>query len=170
MSRGQGWRFLEIGRAVERAVHTTGLLQALFTPESTDAALESLLAVAHSVKTYRRRYRSRVQPGAVLDLLLLDETNPRSVGHQLAQLETLIAALERQEAGRRTTLQRLALDALSQLRLFDVAELGGADAAGYRSLETLLRNLRQLLATMSEEIDARYFRHAGSPQQLVRLV
>src|SRR5207344_2814952 len=78
MSRGQGWRFLEIGRGLERANNTVSMLRSIFLPAPNPVALEALLAVAHSVKTYRRRYRSRVQPAAVLDLLLLDESNPRS--------------------------------------------------------------------------------------------
>jgi len=169
MSRGQGWRFLEIGRGLERALNTVALLRSLIAPEN-GATLEALLAVAHSVKTYRRRYRSRVQPDAVLDLLLLDETNPRSVGYQLMQLERLVAELETQEAARRTPPQRLALDALTQLRLFDLNVVGAGDAEGYEALDLLLERLALLLGAISDEIAARYFSHAESPQQLVRLV
>ena len=169
MSRGQGWRFLEIGRGLERAVYTVGLLRALFAVENP-TALEALLAVAHSVKTYRRRYRSRVQPPAVLDLLLLDETNPRSVGYQLMQLEKLIAELENLETPRRSAPQRTALDALTQLRLFDMQVVGSGGPAAAEALAALLQRLAALLAGLSDEIAARYFSHAESPQQLVRLL
>jgi len=171
MSRGQGWRFLEIGRALERAANTVGLLRAVFAAPPPDSALEALLAIGHSVKTYRRRYRSRVQPGAVLDLLLLDETNPRAVGFQLMELEQRIVELEKGQGSRRTALQRLALDALTRLRLFDVACVGGDGGdTGRERVELLLEGEARLLAQLSDEIGARYFSHADSPHQLVRLV
>ena len=176
MSRGQGWRFLEIGRHLERAAHTITLLRSVFlaVPTSTSSVWEALLAVAHSVKTYRRRYRSQVQPGAVLDLLLLDESNPRSVGYQLLQLEELVAALGSDVAPRRSAANRFTLAALTQLRLFDVAALTAqsAEPAGEASaaLAALLEQLSALLAQLSDELTRRYFSHADAPQQLVRLV
>ena len=176
MSRGQGWRFLEIGRHLERAVHTVTLLQSVFVAaaSSTSSVWEALLAVGHSVKTYRRRYRSQVQPGAVLDLLLLDETNPRSVGYQLLQLEELVAALGSDAAPRRSAADRLTLAALTQVRLFDVAALPSpsaeSSADGPGALDALLDQLASLLAQLSDELTRRYFSHAEPPHQLVRLV
>ncbi len=175
MSRGQGWRFLEIGRHLERAVHTVMLLRSVVATSSGSSSLwEALLAVAHSVKTYRRRYRSQVQPGAVLDLLLLDESNPRSVGYQLRQLEELVAALGSDVAPRRSAADRLTLAALTQLRLFDIASLTSQSAEPARAaslaLEALLQQLSALLAQLSDELTRRYFSHAEAPQQLVRLV
>jgi uncharacterized alpha-E superfamily protein len=179
MSRGQGWRFLEIGRHLERAVHTVTLLRSVFVAASvrTSSVWEALLAVAHSVKTYRRRYRSQVQPGAVLDLLLLDESNPRSVGYQLLQLEELVAALGSDAAPRRSSADRFTLAALTQLRLFDVASLTAppvesADQSpdGAAALKVLLEQLASLLAQLSDELTRRYFSHAEAPHQLVRIV
>jgi uncharacterized alpha-E superfamily protein len=180
MSRGQGWRFLEIGRHLERAVHTVTLLRSVFFAASVRASAvsEALLAVAHSVKTYRRRYRSQVQPGAVLDLLLLDESNPRSVGYQLVQLQELVAALGSDAAPRRSTADRLTLAALTQLRLFDVATLTSPPADlsaapshdGAAVLHALLEHLAALLAQLSDELTRRYFSHADAPHQLVRLI
>ena len=58
MTRGQAWRFLDMGRKIERAQHTVGLLQSTLTPsvkaeEST--LLEALLEIADSSMTYRTR-------------------------------------------------------------------------------------------------------------------
>jgi uncharacterized circularly permuted ATP-grasp superfamily protein/uncharacterized alpha-E superfamily protein len=186
MSRGQGWRFLAIGRALERAVHTAGLLRTLFVPAGTSssAALEALLAVAHSIKTYRRRYRSRLHAGAVLDLVLLDESNPRALAHQLVQVESL-AALALDEGGRRSAPSRLALEALTQVRLFDLTSLSGGElplgapgrsampvsAAGdlYDGLDELLAGTVRRLAMLSDELARRYCRATDAPQQLVRI-
>ncbi|HVO22048.1 MAG TPA: circularly permuted type 2 ATP-grasp protein [Candidatus Margulisiibacteriota bacterium] len=179
MSRGQGWRFLEVGRHLERAVHTVTLLQSAFVaaPTSASSIWEALLAVAHSVKTYRRRYRSQVQPGAVLDLLLLDESNPRSVAYQLLRLEELVGALSPAAEHRRSAAGRLTLAALTHVRLFDVASLaapaalppGAPPADEAPSLEALLTRLALLLTQLSDELTLRYFSHAESPHQLVRL-
>jgi uncharacterized alpha-E superfamily protein len=182
MIRGQGWRFLEIGRYLERGLQTAVLLRNLFIPSGgTGAMLETLLAAAHSLETYRRRYRSRLRAAGVLDLLVLDESNPRSLAFQLAQLNALVEALAAGEATRRGTSQRLSLDALTQLRLFDVSTLaeasgasGGRPTAGYipqgwHALDALLQRLTELLRLLSDDLTRRYFARADLPQQLVPL-
>ena len=85
MTRGHGWRFLDVGRRLERAMNATSLVrQALSAGLSDNAVLEPLLEVADSLMTYRRRYFARPQLSPVLDLLLLDDTNTRAVAFQLA--------------------------------------------------------------------------------------
>ena len=174
MSRSHAWQFLEIGRHLERAVHTVCLLRSVFVHEraALGATLEAVLAVAHSLKTYRRRYRAQLRPGAVLDLLLLDETNPRSVAYQLVQLQALVAELSAVDVPHRSVTERLMLDALTHTRLFDVASVdtGRQDAEASTPVEHLLLHLTRSLAELSDEITRRYFSHADAPQQLIRLV
>jgi uncharacterized circularly permuted ATP-grasp superfamily protein/uncharacterized alpha-E superfamily protein len=83
MIRGQGWRFLETGRRIERGRVTLGLLRAA---ASEQEMLEPLIEICDSVMTYRRRYFSRPDWQGVVELLFLDRSNPRSVGFQLAVL------------------------------------------------------------------------------------
>jgi len=175
MSRGLGWRFLEIGRYLERALGAVAVLRSVFVPaHGSGTELEALLAIAHSIKTFRRRYRSGVHAVAVLDLLLLDENNPRSVAHQLMQLDALVGALTSEVAPRRGTAQRLSLDALTRVRLFDVsagaAASEAAETGDHESLDQLLARVTVLLTSLSDELTQRYFTHAEAPQQLVRLV
>jgi uncharacterized alpha-E superfamily protein len=177
MSRGPGWRFLEIGRYLERALYAVAVLRSVFVPALSvggGAALEALLAIAHSLKTFRRRYRSRVHGAAVLDLLLLDEENPRSVAYQLAQLDALVGALTSEVAPRRGAAQRLSLDALTHVRVFDVATIGAvagqADATDHEGLDALLGRVARLLTALCDELSQCYFSHAEAPQQLLRLV
>jgi uncharacterized alpha-E superfamily protein len=174
MSRGQAWRFLELGRLVERGLQTIALIRGVLVPAGPviAPACEALLAILHSVKTYRRRYRSRIQAVAVLDLLLLDEENPRALVYQLARVERLVAELAREsDAGQRSRAERLALDALSTLRLLDVAQLGRGDASEVASaeLERLLERLAGLLSSLTEEVGRRWLEVADQPQQMVRL-
>src|SRR5581483_4287387 len=87
MTRGLGLRFMDGGRRLERGLHTLHLLGGLFerTPFET-ALLEALLEAADSSLTYRQRYLTSLQPAPVLDLLLLDDSNPRSVIFQVISL------------------------------------------------------------------------------------
>ena len=87
-TRGEGWRFLELGRRLERALQMAELLRAGMAEVPPDAQpyLHILLQVADSSITYRTRYLSVLRTDLVLQLLLADESNPRSVGFQLAAL------------------------------------------------------------------------------------
>lgn len=85
--RGFGFRFMEIGRRLERTLQTCELLEHLGrgqTPEG--GVLEVLLEVTDSGRTYRRRY-ARLDWLACVDLLLADDTHPRSLAFQLRSLD-----------------------------------------------------------------------------------
>ncbi len=93
MTRGQAWRFLDMGRRLERATTLVLLLSRTLVEPSEAPLLEAILEVADSGMTYRRRYLANLQVAPVLDLLLIDETNPRSVIFQLRALVEHLAAL-----------------------------------------------------------------------------
>ena len=97
MVRDVGWRFMDGGRRIERAVQLLSLLRATVTEArgtATDSlVLESVLLSAESIITYRRRYRSQAQLQTLLDLLLLDAGNPRSLAYQLERLTEDLDAL-----------------------------------------------------------------------------
>ena len=82
MPHHYGWRFMDIGRFLDRVLGLLSLLKlTLNAPHSPGLALwEVVLATTDNFTAYRRRYRSELHPAAILDLLLFDETNPRSVG------------------------------------------------------------------------------------------
>ena len=91
--RGYGFRFLEIGRRLERAMQTCELLEHLSRGQQPGwGVLEVLLEVTDSGRTYRRRY-PRLEWMPVLDLLLADDTHPRSLAFQLRSLEEHCARL-----------------------------------------------------------------------------
>lgn len=172
MSRGQAWRFLDLGRRIERALDVLELLRATFNPGSGSVAplLEALLAITDSLMTYRRRYRLQLQPGAVLDLLLHDESNPRSVGYQLVQLQDLVAQLPRKvDPPHRSAEERLVLEAFAALRLTDLDALADPPMRRnmYHELDQLLMRQRDLLRGLSDTISLSYFTHTQMPQQLV---
>jgi uncharacterized circularly permuted ATP-grasp superfamily protein/uncharacterized alpha-E superfamily protein len=94
--RGPGWRFLEIGRRLERALSVLGLIELTLVELPDDAqqpAYEVLLEACESLIAYRRRYRSHVVVDTVWAALVSDRENPRSVAFQLQELHRLFGGL-----------------------------------------------------------------------------
>ncbi len=170
MTRGQSWRFLDLGRRIERGLHMIDLLRSTLVYPSNDEGplLDSLLNVADSAMTYRSRYMAAVQAGPVLDLLLMDETNPRALGFQMAAMTRHVDRLPNTSgAGQRSTEQKLMIQAISRLRLADVTELVQIDDMGVRaSLELLLGELRTTLPDLSNAITRNYLSHTQSTRNL----
>ncbi len=93
MYRFAGWRFLEIGRRLERGIQMSGITRWLTREEAPDGALDMLLEIGDSVMTHRRRYNVAAGANSYLDLLVLDPLNPRSVLFQIAELKEQIERL-----------------------------------------------------------------------------
>lgn len=170
MTRGPGWRFLDMGRRIERADHASSLLRTtLVTPERDDTPVfETLLEIADSSMTYRNRYLTELQLPPLLDLLVTDETNPRSVGFQVAALNAHVEALPRADGQSLVAEeQRIVLALLTDVRLADVALLAVSDRDGQRSrLDEFLANCAAGLRLLSDEITKRYLIHAGPARQI----
>ena len=159
MTRGPGWRFLDIGRRLERAAHGVALVRGsgLTTPGRRGdapeaAALAVLLELGESFMAYRERGFAAVGRGPVLELLLTDETNPRALAFQLAALERHFAALPPAATDAGVTAGRMVAAARTILRpeaLRDAQALGAALDA----LALTLPELSNLLAHA-------YFSHA----------
>jgi uncharacterized circularly permuted ATP-grasp superfamily protein/uncharacterized alpha-E superfamily protein len=169
MSRGQAWRFLDIGRRLERGLHMATLLRhALGTVSTREGPLlEALLEVADSSMTYRRRYLATLQAAPVVDLLLTDDSNPRSVLFQIAALLSHIEALPQEPGATTPALQRLALRASFDLRLLDVTEFMHVNEAGDRpEFLAVLERLVALFPQLSNAISGSYLNHAMMSRQL----
>lgn len=162
-TRGHGWRFLEIGRRLERGLQMMELLRHGLASDAPAAAdLELVLAVADSSITYRSRYLTVLRPRYVLELLLFDETNPRSIAFQLASLTDLCDRLPRKDpAGVWSLEKRLALKPLAAVRLSSAEELTEAG-----KLDAFLSMLKDDLYDLSEALTGRYLSHV-MPSRLV---
>jgi len=81
MTRDDGWRFLTVGRQIERLIGMCDALLVLLEHpnRTTELDLEFLVGLADSVITYRARYQHRFEWLPVLDLLVFDDSNPRSI-------------------------------------------------------------------------------------------
>ncbi|MGA9565234.1 MAG: circularly permuted type 2 ATP-grasp protein, partial [Candidatus Korobacteraceae bacterium] len=167
INRGLGWSFLTIGRRLERAIYLTRELREIIKPlaEHDRSLLECLLEVADSSMIYRTRYYTTLQPIAVLDVLMADETNPRSLVFQLNRVVDQYQKLPRHVS---YDLQAMR-DALVSLRSFDLQDLRyplpgaatvGNGSNGLSHLERFLVEMERLLPSWSNNISSRYFSHA----------
>jgi len=164
MVRDAGWRFLDAGRRLERAQHVVDTLAATLVetrPVGVDElVLESVLLAHESVITYRRRNQGRASVATVLDLLLIDATNPRSLAYQLDRLREDLAAVP-------TTLRprdvrdRLLQDVADVLTELDTVTLAGAvtEVGRRERLAEALESVGWRLRSAAEEIALLHFAH-----------
>jgi uncharacterized alpha-E superfamily protein len=173
MVRDPGWRFMDAGRRIERGQQLAALLRATVTVERSTATdsllLESVLIAAESIITYRRRYRSHAQVETLLDLLVLDADNPRSLASQLDQLAVDVRLIARLDRGPRLSEpERLVLEASTALRLADTALLAGPREDGARpELDGFLTRILELLYRTADAIDRDRFVHLLPQQSLL---
>ena len=170
MTRGPGWRFLDIGRRIERALQTLRVIRGLLVDGHADVLprLEAMLEIADSSMTYRYRYLTTLQLAPVLDLVLADESNPRAVGFQLMALSEHVRSLARDESEMvRTSEQKLVLSAQASLRLADVESFCAVNGAGdRRQLDKFLALLTSDLRALSDSITHTYLTHTVDSRQL----
>jgi uncharacterized circularly permuted ATP-grasp superfamily protein/uncharacterized alpha-E superfamily protein len=166
MTRTQGWRFLDLGRRIERSLQIACGLRALLPlkPVARDEtnALEALLIVHDSIMTYRSRYLASLQVPIVLDLLVTDETNPRSLVHQLGTIANHVDRLPREDAQAGLAAeQRLALALHNSVRLADVFELAQTEKGERAALHRLVARVCEQLPKLSDAVSTKFLIHAG---------
>jgi uncharacterized circularly permuted ATP-grasp superfamily protein/uncharacterized alpha-E superfamily protein len=169
MTRGLGLRFMDGGRRLERGLHTLHLLSGLFERTTFETALlEALLEAADSSLTYRQRYLTSMQPVPVVDLLLLDDSNPRSVIFQIVSLGKHVERLPSKQAGVGMPLeQRMVLECVTSLRLADPEKLCETDSSGKReNLRALCVHLAEQLEDTSDVISQAHLALAPLPKHL----
>ncbi len=163
MTRNFGWRFMDLGRRIERALQMAELLNTVLGTVVEDAEqtehLAFLLETADCFITYRARYRFAPTFPLVLDLLMVDETNPRGIAFQLLEISNHLVELPKASLDAiRTPEQRLALELFTQVRLADMDSLRFADQNGHRiHLTAALGRLVSGLPELSDIISRRYF-------------
>jgi uncharacterized circularly permuted ATP-grasp superfamily protein/uncharacterized alpha-E superfamily protein len=164
MTRDDAWRFLVMGRQLERmAFLSSAAMQVLKLPEEDcDAVLGALLEIGNVSMTYRARYQRHPELLPVLDLLVLDELNPHSVCFQLAalgnHLQYVSTWLEFQPVNDPGSL-------LQALRGFDLAEFEALGMPEGEPLAALLAACERCVYELSDELTQRFFIHAGEHPQ-----
>ncbi len=176
MLRGLDWTFQEIGRRTERALQTAKLLKSALTQPLSDVPqqqiLESVLLSVEALISFRRRYRNRARIAYGLDLLMIDDTNPRSLLYQVQQLHKYIKQLPRNEmptAGL-SPESRLIIKSLNDIQLADLEVLAKVDDESQTRLQlaTMMTQLLDQLEQFTVLISDKYFDHTTGPQPLMK--
>jgi uncharacterized circularly permuted ATP-grasp superfamily protein/uncharacterized alpha-E superfamily protein len=150
MTRAQAWRFLEIGRRIERAIAESRFLRALARPGASAGAIDVLLELGDSQIAYAQRYFLATSRTAAIDLLALDPANPRSCVFQVDRLREHVDRLPGAKPGESTTNpQRLMERLTTELHL---AEASHVD-------EEFLLLQEEALMALSDALSDRYMLH-----------
>lgn len=156
MTRNFGWAFLDMGRRLERATNLSEAISGLFIPRPGEdeeaSSLMLLLEIADSYITYRSRYRLDPMFALVLDLLLLDETNPRSLAFQIAAFSRHMEGLPHRGLA---DDRRILLTLLHSIRVADVEAMAGEPSG--EMLSKLTEEQLRLLPELSNAVARHYF-------------
>ena len=155
MTRDIGWRFMSLGRRLERLQFQCTVLQHALAMDG-DGNLEWLLELSDSIVTYRARYRARPEWLPVLDLLILDGSNPRAL---LFQIDGILGALQKiaQSYG------DCGVGLLAPLREEMLAlSPDTAFYCGNAQLIDLLLRIKRASAALSEQIALQFFSHSDN--------
>ena len=166
LTRNFAWRFLELGRRIERAQQIAHIAETLAAKvvDADETYLRAWLTFSDSEAAYRSRYMMTPQPAAVVDLLILDESNPRALAYQLVALERVLSEMP-SEIPYRKAEHRRALGLLTEIRLLDAAQLVDTDKK--TALLEFAKHCQTELAEISDLIGRAYFAHADVPEAVL---
>ncbi|HEX3918277.1 MAG TPA: circularly permuted type 2 ATP-grasp protein [Caulobacteraceae bacterium] len=148
MNRGAGWRFLDMGRRIERGLNVCRFAITLADDGATIDDLDLLLDLADSQITYRARYLVGLALVPTRDMILLDPFNTRSLAFQVAKLKEHLAALPSLlDDGMLEAPVRILLPLATSIETEDAANLGAERVEAFQ----------QVLLGLSDAIADRYF-------------
>ena len=154
MARTDAWRFQDMGRRIERGLSIVRAVSAFAGTDATADDLSTLLDLGDSQISYRQRYLTGIARVPVIDLVLLDPGNPRSLAYQV---ERIVAHL--------TALPVLSDDGLAEPQQAQATQLAAlvttATAASVDPM--LLIDFERRLGQLSESIARRYFLQGAEP-------
>jgi uncharacterized alpha-E superfamily protein len=160
MNRGPGWRFLDMGRRLERGVNISRFTRTLAGDDATLDDLDLLLDLADSQITYRARYLVGLALVPARDMVMLDPFNTRSLAFQVQGIKDHLAALPSLlDDGMLEEPNRILLPLATEIETEDAANLDGERVLGFE--ETLKR--------LSDAIADRYFLQGANAVPTVKL-
>jgi uncharacterized circularly permuted ATP-grasp superfamily protein/uncharacterized alpha-E superfamily protein len=167
MMRDDGWRMLSIGRHIERLNMLSSALAKGFETEAVfdDSGFSAIVALFDSTITFHAQYQQRRDMAALLDLLVLDQDNPRSLSWVLMSLKNRLAKLVGNTTHKGTppdaALQRLMAEDLPQLTSALRSATKTTDA---QELTSAFNQCQSFAQALSDQLSQRYFSHASSGQ------
>ena len=164
MTRGPNWLFMDLGRRIERASHLAWLVrQTVYEVDAQESDHSRIaLEIADSAMTYRSRYLNVFQIVPFLDLLLLDDANPRSAAFQLTTIENHLRELPRITLAQRSDLPgSIASEIRAAVANTHPAQLAVCEAGVRATLGELTDTIRNDMGMLSDAIADAYFQHAS---------
>jgi uncharacterized alpha-E superfamily protein len=162
--RGPGWRFVDLGRRLERAQLLLDLIEAMVVPSTPGIAVEpvyeTLLMASESLVAYRRRYRSDLELDPVCDLLLGDDTNPRSLAFQVDRMSEDLAFLpDRRERRHQQSLVERASRLVMAAPWLDHER--PSPTTSHLGLQQVVLDVRAALLELNDSVVGTWFAHVG---------
>jgi uncharacterized alpha-E superfamily protein len=163
MTRDEAWRLLFVGRHIERVSAMTSLLRVVADHGqlATPAGFDLLLQLFDSTLTYRSLYPGRFEVPALLDLLVIEPTNPRGVYGVYERLRNKLdeIAVAAGSVRHRPFAELMPPAAsLPSLELLCEVDANGA----YPQLMAVCDQIGGFVGAAAHEISARYFSHAST--------
>jgi uncharacterized alpha-E superfamily protein len=165
MSRDDGWRLLSSGRHIERLGFLASALAQSFETGAVfdEGGFEAVVALFDSTITFHSQYQQRHDVPALVDLLVIDRDNPRSLGWVAQTLRGRLAKLEGSAPGVVPDVAQSVPDP----QAWSLAALCERDAEGhYTTLITELQRCSDAAWQLSDALSARYFTHSDARQSL----
>ncbi|MEO5565020.1 MAG: circularly permuted type 2 ATP-grasp protein [Chitinophagaceae bacterium] len=174
ISREQGWIMLDLGRKIEQSLLLITMLKATMVNKHNEEIeynlQQSVLMSNESLVNYRYKYRMPIQNLLVLDLMLFDPNNPRSLIYQVDRLKAYLQNLPKTQTGYAITeYERLILEADTLLKMTDKNELATAGIADtkYKKLDDFLSKMYVLLSAIPGVISKTYFKHEMTSKTII---
>ena len=170
MTRDNGWRFLQLGRQLERLCGACDCLLSLTSMpgRAGEHGLALAIALADSTITYRSRYQHRFEWLPTLDLLIFDEDAPYAIRRILYKLDIVIDRLP----GDTSQIRQLFDSVYQAGEMPDGLSLEGLQppfpAETGRKLRAWLQELLDTAYKVSDLVGAQYFRLAELPDQVIQ--
>ncbi len=156
MSRDDGWRFLLLGRNLERVDMTARLLAAEFSRAQPESSTALLLRSCGGYEAYLRSSRGQISADGVAQFLVADDVFPRSLVHALAEAESMLIGLEPPgAAGAIGSESRRAVGGTRALVAYTAPDRLLAD------LPDVLREVQEAMVRAHESIAERFFRQVA---------
>ncbi|WP_374574531.1 circularly permuted type 2 ATP-grasp protein [Phenylobacterium sp.] len=148
MNRVAGWRFMDMGRRIERGINTCRYVRTLADDAATIDDLDLLLDLADSQISYRARYLVGLALTPVRDMIVLDPFNTRSLAFQIFKLKEHLATLPTlQEDGMLEEPSKILLPLATEVQTADAACLDMESVLAYE----------QSLLSLSMAVADRFF-------------
>ena len=180
MTRDDGWRLLSAGRLIERLQMLAAALRRGFDTGAVydEGGFAAILALFDSTITFNAQYQQRRDMTCLIELLVLDRDNPRSLGWVLQTLCGRLTKLAGLTVGGPGTSEPAVPDFLQNLPNPEGWTLAGlwpdishlplnehVRQQQSEHLETVLATCTEEALELSNALSRRYFSHAASASQ-----